>query len=129
MSNGENYNSGSVYNRSENHLLDRSHCFRDRTEKGRTPEEERGSVSKGFRQVGDDQELQLNQWEESVIISENSDFEAIHRRSSPIADRMNYTTQKTVNSYDLHKSHYHHLQQSRNRCLEDLGDYGGSQIT
>ena len=62
----ENYNSGGVYNRSENELLDRSHRFRDRTEESRPPEEERESVSKSFRPVGDDWEIQLSQWEESV---------------------------------------------------------------
>ena len=84
-------------------MLDRSHCFRDRTEESRPPEEERDSVSKCFRQVGDDREIQLNQLEESVTISKNSDLEEIHRTSTPFADRLNYTTQKSVNCDDLHK--------------------------
>ena len=40
--------SGGIYNRSENQLLDRSHCFKDRTEQIMPPEEERGIVSKSF---------------------------------------------------------------------------------
>ena len=37
---GKNYNCGGVYNRGENQLLDRSHCFRERTEESIPHEEE-----------------------------------------------------------------------------------------
>ena len=97
--NRENHNSGGFHNRSENQLLDQSHCFRDRTEESRSPEED---VSRSFRQGGDDRELQSNKLEESVTIPANFDFEDL-RTSTPIADRMNVTLQNLVHCNDSHE--------------------------